>query len=413
MTTVLQHASQVVGAHPAGVTRLTGAALRDPAVIPDGAVVMEGEKITWVGPTAELPPLPGATVKDLAGKVVLPGFVDSHTHLVYVGERIDEFEQRLSGRSYQEISASGGGIMSTVRGVSAASRQGLWDASLRRLSWLMNFGVTTVEIKSGYGLTTADELRLLEVVADLGNAGWQRVVPTFLGAHAIPAEFAGRAEDYVSLVCDEMLPEVANQGLADFCDVFCETGVFSLAQSERILTRARELELGLKLHADELSPLGGAELAARLGAASADHLLCISPAGIEALARSGTVATLLPGTAFFLGMDFPPARHFIDAGVTVALASDCNPGTCPTTNVPLLGAMACTRMGMLPSEVVNALTLNAAAALGLADDIGSLTPAKQADLVVWPVSDYRQLFYEFGVWRISEVYIRGKLVCAA
>jgi imidazolonepropionase len=413
MTTVFRHASQIVGAHPPGVTRLTGEALRNPAVIPDGAIVLEGDRIAWVGPTANLPPIPaGAEVEDLTGQVVLPGFIDSHTHLVFAGDRLDEFEQRLDGLSYQEISARGGGIMSTVRRVRSATPEELREATLRHLGWLMNFGVTTVEIKSGYGLTTADEVKLLEVVAGLSTAGWQRIVPTFLGAHAVPAEFAGCADDYVRLVCDEMLPEVARRGLARFCDVFCETGVFSLAQTERILTRARDLGLGLKLHADELSPLGGAELAARLGAISADHLLCITPAGIEALARSGTVATLLPGTAFFLGLDFAPARRLIKAGATVALASDCNPGTCPSSNLPLLGAMACTRMGMLPAEVVNALALNAAAALGLGDRLGSLTPGKQADLSVWRVHDYRQLFYEFGVWRISEVYIRGQLVCA-
>jgi imidazolonepropionase len=229
----------------------------------------------------------------------------------------------------------------------------------------------------------------------------------------VPPEFSGDREGYVRLLVDEMLPEIARRRLADFCDVFCETGVFSVAESERILGRARDLGLRLKLHADELSPLGGAELAARLGAVSADHLLCITEKGIVVLAESGTVATLLPGTAFFLGLPYAPARRLIDRGVAVALASDCNPGTCPTENLPLVGAMACTQMKMLPSEVVTAMTLNAAAALGRADRLGSVEVGKQADLVIFDVSDYRHLFYHFGVNHVWRVIKRGRVVYEA
>jgi imidazolonepropionase len=238
-------------------------------------------------------------------------------------------------------------------------------------------------------------------------------VPTFLGAHAVPPEYRANREGYIRSLCEEMLPEVARQGLADFCDVFCETGVFSVDESRRILRRARDLGLRLKLHADELSPLGGAELAAEVGAASADHLLCVSNQGIDALAASGTVATLLPGTAFFLGVAYAPARRLIERGVRVALASDCNPGTCMTENLPLIGSMACTQMGMRPAEVVTALTQNAAAALAREDRIGSLTRGKQGDVIVCNVPDYREIFYHFGINHVECVIKRGCVVHAA
>ncbi len=414
MLTVLRHAAQLVGVAPATQLRKTGTALRDPGIVADGAVVLRDGLIDWLGPDAELPPLPPDAVQiDATGQIIMPGLVDSHTHLVFAGSREDEFEQRLAGVSYQEITARGGGIMSTVRTVRQRSREELKALARPRLERLLRFGVTTVEVKSGYGLTPADERKCLEAVADLNAEGPVELVPTFLGAHAVPAEYRDRRDDYVRLLIDDMLPEVARCRLAEFCDVFCETGVFSLDESERILRRASALGLRLKLHADELTPLGGAELAARLGATSADHLLCVTDAGIGALAASGTVATLLPGTAFFLGVPYAPARRLIERGATVALASDCNPGTCPTENLPLVGAMACTQMGMLPSEVVNALTLNAAAALGRSDRVGSLAVGKQADLIVCKVPDYRQLFYHFGVNHVSCVVKRGRVVYTA
>ncbi len=385
--------------------------MRSLDIIEDGAVILDGDRIAWLGPTRDRPPLPaGADIVDCRGKVILPAFVDSHTHLLFAGSREDEWEQRLQGSTYQQIASAGGGILSTVRRVRQASKEELKDLARPRLRRLLQFGVGTVEVKSGYGLAPADELKCLEAIAELNAEGPLELVPTFLGAHAVPPEFRDDRDGYVRLLCDEMLPEVAQRGLADFCDVFCETGVFSVAESERILTRARSLGLRLKLHADELSPLGGAELAARLGAASADHLLCVTDAGIEALAASDVVATLLPGTAFFLGVDFAPARRLIDRGATVALATDCNPGTCPTENLPLVGAMACARMGMLPAEVVNALTLNAAAAVGRSDRAGALAAGKQADLAVFSVPDYRRLFYHFGINHVWRVYKRGRLV---
>jgi imidazolonepropionase len=412
--TVLRHAAQLVGVTAPGEITRRGDALRSPGVIEDGAIILRDGRIDWLGPTGELPHLPGdAEVLDLAGKVVLPGFVDSHTHLIFAGSREDEFEQRLQGLSYQEISARGGGIASTVRQVRRASRDELKALARPRLERFLRFGVTTVEVKSGYGLTPADELKCLGAIADLNEEGPCELVPTFLGAHAVPPEFRDDRAGYLRLLCDDMLPEVVRSRLAEFCDVFCETGVFDLEESERILTRAKALGMRLKVHADELTPLGGAELAVRLGAASADHLLCVSEAGIDALAASGTVATLLPGTAFFLGLPYAPARRLIARGAAVALASDCNPGTCPTENLPLVGAMACTQMGMLPGEALTSLTLNAAAALGRSGRLGSLAVGKQADLVVCAVPDYRHLFYHFGVSHVWRVYKRGRVVFAA
>jgi imidazolonepropionase len=377
-------------------------------------VIAQDGVITWVGPAAQMPPAPAdAEVVDASGKTVLPGLVDSHTHLVWAGSREGEFEQRLQGRSYQEIAAAGGGINATVAQVRRADKETLKHAARRRLDRLLRFGVTTVEVKSGYGLSLTDELKCLQVIAELNAEGPVELVPTFLGAHVVPPEYAGNRGAYIDLLVREMLPEVARQKLAEHCDVFCETGVFSLDESERILGRARELGFGLKIHADELTPLGGAELAARLGAVSADHLLKISDAGIEALAASSTVATLLPGTAFFLGLPCAPGRRLIERGLAVALASDCNPGTCPTENLTLVGAMACTQMKMLPAEAITALTLNAAAAVGRADRVGTLEVGKQADLIICDVPGYVHLFYHFGVNHVWRVIKRGRVVCAA
>jgi imidazolonepropionase len=412
--TVFRNAAQLVGVTEPSERRKRGPEMKTLGVVTDGTFVVRDGLIDWLGPTSALPPQPGgAEVVDLAGKVVLPGLLDSHTHLVFAGSRAVEFEQRVAGATYGEITAAGGGIRSTVREVRRASREQLKELARPRLRRLLGFGVTTVEVKSGYGLTLDDEVKCLEVIADLNAEGPQELVPTFLGAHAVPPEFAHDRAGYVRLLCDDMLPEVARARLAEYADVFCETGVFSTEESERILRRARELGLGLRVHADELTPLGGAELAVRLGATSADHLLCVTEAGVEALAGSDTVATLLPGTAFFLGLDYAPARRLIEGGAAVALATDCNPGTNMTENLPLVGAMACTQMGMVPAEVVNALTLNAAAALGRSDRLGSLSVGKQADLVVCSVADYRHLFYHYGVSHVWRVYQRGRLVHAA
>jgi imidazolonepropionase len=411
---VIRNAAQVVCVTQSGERVLRGRAMRTPVVLTQASVVCQDERIHWIGPTAQLPPLPAdTTLLDATGKVVLPGLVDSHTHLVFAGTREDEFEQRLQGATYQEITARGGGINATVRRVRQSSKEELKTLARPRLRRLLAAGVTTIEVKSGYGLTLADELKSLEAIADLNAEGPWELVPTFLGAHAVPPEFVGNRASYLRLLVDEMLPEMARTRLADFCDVFCETGVFDVAESTSILGRARQLGFRLKLHADELTPLGGAELAAQLNATSADHLLCITDAGIDALAATDTVATLLPGTAFFLGLPSAPARRLLDRGLVVAVASDCNPGTCMTENLPLVGAMACTQMKMLPGEVLSALTLNAAAALARSDRIGSLEVGKQADLVLCDIPDYRHLFYHFGVNHVGRVIKRGRVVYTA
>jgi imidazolonepropionase len=410
----IRHVSQLIRVSALGDRIKRGSQMQDLAILEDGSILLRDGLIAWVGRDADIPALaPDTDILDATGKIILPGWIDSHTHLVFAGSREAEFEQRLRGVSYHEIAAQGGGINATVKSVRAASKEDLKTGLRHRLARLLAFGVTTVEVKSGYGLSLADELKCLQVIAEMNAEGPVELVPTFLGAHAVPPEFAHDRTAYVRLVVEEMLPEVARGGLAEFCDVFCDTGVFSLEETERILGGAREVGFGLKLHADELSRLGGAELAARFGAVSADHLLCIGPEGIAALAESNTVATLLPGTAFFLGLEYAPARRLIDSGASVALASDCNPGTCPTENLPLVGAMACTQMRMLPSEVVTALTLNAAAAVGRADRLGSLEPGKQADLVLYDAPDYRHLFYHFGINHVWRVFKRGRLVHAA
>jgi imidazolonepropionase len=400
---ILLHAEQLVTVAPADRPA--------PGIIADGAIIVRADRIAWVGRSSDLPKLPrDCPVLDLRGSTVIPGLVDSHTHLVYAGNRVNEFGQRIAGSTYAEIAQRGGGINSTVRAVRAASNDELCRQTAKRLQRCLAGGVTTVEVKSGYGLNCADELRCLEVIADLNRRGPVELVPTFLGAHAVPREFAADRAGYVRLVIDEMLPAVARSGLASFCDVFCERGAFSLAQSREILTAAKKVGLGLKIHADELSCLGGAELAASLGAVSADHLLCVSSAGIDALADSGTVATLLPGTALFLGLEFAPARKILDNGARVALATDSNPGTCPTENLLLMGALACTRMGMQPAESLAAMTLHGAAALGLEKTIGSLEVGKQADFVVCSVPRYEHLYYEFGANHVRQVFKRGRLV---
>jgi len=411
MTIVIRRAAQLVGVTEPSLLRKAGSRMRELGIIDNGSLIIDDGRIDWLGPDAELPTLPTDVITIAAdSQIVIPGLIDSHTHLIFAGERSDELELRLEGLTYQEISARGGGIMSTVCQVRQCSREQLKALARPRLQRLLAFGVTTVEVKTGYGLSLADELKCLQAIAELNAEGSVELVPTFLGAHSVPSEYRSNRHGYLRLLLDEMIPEVAGSGLAEFCDVFCETGVFDLEESSQILQRARDLGLRLKVHADELTPLGGAGLAARLGAVSADHLLCITDAGIDALAGSHTVATLLPGTAFYMGLPYAPARHLIERGLTVALASDCNPGTCPTENLPLVGTMACTQMRMLPAEAFNALTLNAAAAVGRSDRVGSLAVGKQADLVLCGVPNYRQLFYHYGVSHVRLVLKRGRVV---
>ena len=407
-----------------------GSTQDEPAAVSAGVVAAWDGRIVAAGaPSAVARAVEGAGLDladfarlDAAGGTVTPGLVDPHTHLLFAGSREHELRLRQRGAGYLEILAAGGGILSTVAATRAASDDELSAHGRRWLREMLAHGTTTVEAKSGYGLDLATELRLLAIADRLGREGPVDVVPTFLGAHAVPAELRERpdaTEAYVRSVIDEQLPAVAAQGVARFCDVFCEDGVFSADQSRRILAAAAALGLGTRLHADELAPSGGAELAAELGAASADHLAAPSDAGIDALARAAgegrpVVATLLPATTWFLMSDhYAPARRLIARGVPVALASDFNPGTSPTTNLALVMTVACLALRMTPAEALAAVTINAAYALGLGDEIGSIEPGKAADLVVWRVPTAGQIPYWPGANLVGTVVKRGRIVFEA
>lgn len=396
-------------ASPEGPKR--GEAMRDLGLIPSGAVAIRDGRVLDVGPSVELCAQVRATrTLSAAGNLVMPGFVDPHTHLVWAGERADEFEMRVAGATYMEIMAAGGGIMNTVRHTRAASLDELVDQTRFRLGRMLAHGTTTVEIKTGYGLNTQDELKQLRAINRLRTEMPVTLVPTFLGAHAIPAEYRGRADAYVDLVVEEMLPAMAAEEAPPlFCDVFCEDGAFSLQQSRRLLEEARALGFGLKIHVDEFKPLGGTRLAVELGATSADHLVCTPPDEIELLARSDTVAVALPGTPFGLGHhDYTPARALVDAGGCVALATDCNPGTCWCESMQLMIALACRYMGLTLAEAISAATINSAHAIGLGDEVGSLEPGKRADLIVLGVPSYPHLAYRFGTNLVQAVVAGGQ-----
>lgn len=396
-----------------GFASKKGPAMTELGVIRDGAVVIEKGVITRVGPTEDV--LVGLdlgrySVIDASGKAVLPGFVDAHTHLVFGGYRAEEFSYRLQGMSYMEIMQRGGGIASSVEATRSASKDELVASGRKRLDRMLSFGVTTVEGKSGYGLDRDTEIKQLVALKVLDATHPVDVVRTFLGAHAVPKEFRGNAGGYVDYIIRDVLPEVGRLGLARFCDVFCEKGVFDLAQSRQLLEAARSFGLVPKLHADELTPLGGAELAAELGAVSADHLLYVSEEGIARMAACDVVAVLLPITAFSLREPYAPARSLIDRGCAVALATDFNPGSCFSESIALIFALACLYMGMTPEEAVTACTLNGAAALGRAASIGSLDPGKQGDLVMLEFSSYLFMPYHIGVNCVEKVVKRGEVV---
>jgi imidazolonepropionase len=399
----------LTAASPDGPKR--GAALNNPGLIPNGAVAIRAGRILDVGPSDELrSQIRAARSLYAGGHLIVPGFVDPHTHLVWAGERSDEFEMRVAGASYMEIMAAGGGIMNTVGQTRAASLEELVAQTQPRLGQMLAHGTTTVEIKTGYGLNTGTELKQLAAIRRLQAETPARLVPTFLGAHAIPAEYADRGDQYVDLVVDEMLPAVA--GLDDppaFCDVFCEDGAFDLDQSRRVLEAARALGLGLKIHVDEFKALGGTRLAVELGATSADHLVCTPADEIELLAASETIAVALPGTPFGLGQQaYTPARTLVDAGGALALATDCNPGTCWCESMQFMIALACRYLGLTPAEAINAATINAAHAVGLGAEVGSLEPGKRADLLLLKVPDYRHLGYRFGTNLVEMVVVEGQ-----
>lgn len=412
---LIKNAGQVVTSSGASRTPKTGAALNQLDVIPDGAVAVTGGIITAVGTTAavlaQIQVTPATLVLEAAGQVVLPGLVDPHTHLVFGGSRENELELKLQGVPYLEILKRGGGILSTVEATRAAAREELVQTGLQYAGQMLAQGTTTAEAKSGYGLSTEEEIKMLEAIRAIDQRQPLDLVPTFLGAHAVPREYKGQPESYVDLVIEGMLPRVAAGGLAEFCDVFCEEGVFSVEQSRRILQAARGLGMKLKLHADEIVPLGGAELAAELGAVSADHLLAITGTGIARMAERQVMAVLLPGTTFYLREDhYAPARTMIAAGIPVALATDFNPGSCPNNNLQLIMTIACLYLRMTPAEVLNAVTINAAHAIGRAETIGSIETGKRADLVIFNAPNYQYLPYRFGSNLVDKVIKNGQLV---
>lgn len=388
-----------------------GKQMRDLGIIHNGALVVKDGRIVAAGKTPDITKVYKAEdVVSASGKTVLPGFVDPHTHLVFAGSREDEFQMRVEGASYMEILDAGGGILKTVRDTRRASVDKLVENGTETLNTMLEHGTTTVEAKSGYGLTTKDELKMLEAIQRLNQMHTVDLIPTFLGAHIVPPEFSNNPEDYVHLITDEMLPKVAEKGAAEFCDVFCERGIFNLDQSRRILSAGKKLGLKPKLHADEMSSLGGAELAAGLGAISADHVLFSSDEGIRAMAERGVIATLLPAAAFnLMNGHYADARTMINFGTPLALATDFNPN-CWIENQQLVIALACRFMKLTPDEAITAATINAAHAVNRASEIGSLEVGKKADIIVLNVPNHKFLGYRFGVNLIDKVIKNGRVV---
>ena len=410
-TLAVVNCSQLVTLAGAKRARI-GGDLRQLSIIEDGAMLVHRDRILAVGRRREIEPLitGDCEVIDAGRRVLMPGFVDAHTHPVFAGIRANEFEQRASGTTYREIAARGGGIRSTVRATRNASLSDLVKAGKRYADWFLRGGTTTVEAKSGYGLTIEDELKILRAIKQLNEETPLNYVPTFLGAHDIPSEYKSRRATYVSLVINEMMPRVAEEKLAEYCDVFCEEDVFTIDESSEILSAARRHGLGLRMHADQLSLSGGAKLAAELNAITADHLEHTDAAGIAALKAAKVQPVLLPGSVYALGSNhYPAAREMIDAGLAVVLATDFNPGSSPTPSMPMILSLACTQMKMTPAEAITATTINAAYSLGRGDEIGSLEKGKRADFVIHDCEDYRELAYFFGIEHARSVYASGRV----
>jgi len=412
---LIHSAAELVTVAGASHAPKRGRELGDIGIIRDGAVAIARGRIVAVGTTDEVRAAvhigPETHVIDASGKTVMPGFVDPHTHLVHMGSREFELGMRLSGRTYLEILQQGGGILNTVAATRRATLAQLVEGARRRLDVMLAHGTTTVEAKSGYGLTTESELRMLRAVQQLAQEHPVRLVSTFMGAHAVPAEDRDDPERFVQRVIDEMIPAVAAEGLAEFCDVFCEEGVFTVDQSRRILEAGKAAGLRPKVHADEIVSFGGAELAAEVGAISADHLVHASQEGIRRMAQTGVVAVLLPATSLFLmSQKFAPARAMIEAGVPVALATDCNPGSSPTESMQLVIALACLCLRMTPAEAIAAATINAAHAIGRAAEVGSLEVGKRADIIVLGAPNHQFIPYKLGINLVEQVIIDGRVV---
>jgi imidazolonepropionase len=391
-----------------------GAQLGEESVFRDAVVLIIEEKILALGPRKKITAMPeakNAEIVDAGGCAVLPGFCDSHTHPVFAGSRLDEYELKIKGASYEQIAASGGGILNTAKAVREASETELCETALRHAAMFLAHGTTYIEAKSGYGLDPDSEIKILRAIARAASRTPLEMAPTFLGAHQVPAEYKDNREAYVRLLCDRMIPMVADEGLAEFCDVFCDRTAFSISETRRILEAGRRRGLKPRVHADQMSLFGAAMLAVEVGALSADHLECIGKKEIAALAASQTIATLLPGSVFHLGRDrYAPARALIDAGAAVSLATDFNPGSSPSVNMQMILSLACDTMRMTPAEAVAAATFNGACAIGREKTVGSLEPGKQADLMIATVADYRMIPYHFGMNHCRIVIKKGRIV---
>jgi imidazolonepropionase len=387
-----------------------GTELLELKVIRDGGMLVRDGKIDNVGPSDEIEKNVGdAEIVDARDRLVMPGFVDAHTHLVFAGNRLEDFERRSRGETYEQIAKAGGGIWSTVENTRAANEPTLLAQAKKHANWFLRCGTTTVEAKSGYGLTVEDELKILRVLHQLKQEVPLEIVPTFLGAHAIPRKLS--ADEYLDLVITEMLPRVTAQKLAEFCDVFCERGYFDIDQSRRILSEAKKFGLNLRGHVDQLTNSGGAKLMAEIGASTADHLEQTDEHGIAALKKANVQPVLLPGSVYALGSSrYPHAREMIDAGLAVVLATDFNPGSSPTPSMPMILSLACTQMKMSPAEAITASTVNAAYSLNRGDEIGSLEPGKLANFVIFDCQDYRELAYWFGMPQTFAVFVEGERV---
>jgi imidazolonepropionase len=390
--------------------------MRELGIIRHGAMIVEDGILRATGTRTEIEPLipREAEVLDAGGRVILPGFVDAHTHAVFAGHRANEFEMRIAGASYQEIAASGGGIRSTVRLTRAATEDELFQSASHRLPWFLAGGTTTLEIKSGYGLSLEDECKMLRVIRRLRESTPLDIVATFLGAHEVPDEYRHAPQEYLRVVIEEMIPTVARENLAEYCDVFCEDHVFTVEQAREVLTAARRHGLRARVHADQLANTGGAAMAAQVGAATADHLEHIDDDGIAALGDSEVQPILLPASVYALGLRrYPPARQMIDAELAVVVASDFNPGSSPVPSMPLIISLACTQMRMTPAEAITAATVNAAHSLDRSKETGSLEPGKYANFTIFDAADYREIAYWAGAPLTWRVYIRGRLTYRA
>lgn len=413
--TYIKRASQLITVRGGTKEPKRAQDMSDIGIIEHGSVVVENGLITFVGSDVEaeryVHTLNGhINTIDAAGKIVTPGLIDAHTHIVFGGSREKELEMRLNGAKYIDILKAGGGILQTTTSTREATEEQLIQETSKRLNRFLQYGVTTVEVKSGYGLTLEDELKQLRAAKKLNEKHPVDLVSTFMGAHAVPVEYKENPDEFVRLVIEEMIPRVAEENLAEFCDVFCEEGVFTIQQSEQILEAGKVYGLKPKIHADEIVQFGGAELAAKVGAVSADHLLQASDEGIKQMAKSGVIAVLLPGTAFFLMEKPANARKMIEAGVPVALSTDRNPGSSPTESLPFIMNLACLTMKMTPAEVLTACTINAAHAIGRADEVGSIEVGKKGDLVLFDAPNYQTLQYNYAVNLVDTVIKKGQVI---